>query len=159
MRVLAFDPGYERLGVAVLEKDKLLFSDCIRTSAKLSFPTRLQKLGTAAEALIKQWQPDTVALEDIYFAKNEKTAMHIARVVGMLCYIAASYKLPVFEYTPMAIKIAITGYGKSDKTAVSRMIPRLVRLPARRRLDDEMDAIAVGLTCLASLNNLSTEGR
>ena len=155
-RVLAFDPGYERLGVAVLEKNKLLFSDCIHTSAKLSFPARLQELGEAAENLIKKWQPDAMALEDVYFAKNEKTAMKIAEVRGMLVYLAASRGLQIFEYTPAAVKVAITGYGKSDKRAVALMIPRLVILPERKRLDDELDAIAVGLTCLASVREIST---
>ena len=159
MRVLAFDPGYERLGVAVLEKDKLLFSDCINTSAQLSFPMRLQRLGKEAEKLIRKWRPDAVALEDVYFEKNAKTAMQVAGVAGMLAYIAAVHELDIFQYTPLQVKVAITGYGKSDKTAVSQMIPRLVRLPNRKRLDDEMDAIAIGLTCLASVRNLSTEGR
>lgn len=159
MRVLAFDPGYERLGVAVLEKDKLLFSDCVHTSAKLSFPERLRALGEATEKLIQKWRPDAVALEDIYFEKNAKTAMQVARVAGMLVYIAAVHKLDIFQYTPLEVKVAITGHGRSDKTAISSMIPRLVRLPAHKRLDDEMDAIAIGLTCLASARNLSTEGR
>jgi crossover junction endodeoxyribonuclease RuvC len=113
-------------------------------------------LGSAAKALIEQWRPDAVALEEVYFAKNEKTAMKVAEVRGMLCYIAASRGLPVFEYSPAAVKVAITGHGHSDKKALALMIPRLVRLPERKRLDDELDAIAVGLTCLASIRGIST---
>lgn len=159
-RILAFDPGFERLGAAVVEKnggkEALLHSECIRTQNALSFPKRLQALGAAAEALIKQWQPDAVALEEVYFAKNEKTAMKVAEVRGMLCYIATSQGLQIFEYTPAAVKVAITGYGRSDKKAMALMIPRLVRVPERKRLDDELDAIAVGLTCLASIRGIST---
>src|SRR3989344_3768299 len=159
-RVLAFDPGFERVGVAVVErkngKEKLLYSDCVRTSAALPFHKRLEALGTAAEVCIATYKPDAVALEDIYFAKNAKTAMKIAEVRGMLMYIASTHKLALFEYTPAEVKVAITGYGKSDKEALALMIPRLVRLPERKRLDDELDAIAVGLTCLASIRKIST---
>lgn len=154
MRVLAFDPGYERLGAAVAErqngKDILLHSDCIRTPAALSFPERMRSLGEACETLIRTWGPDAVALEEVYFEKNAKTAMQIAEVRGMLTYIAAHKGLPVFGYTPSEVKIAITGYGKSDKASVSAMVARLVGLPGKKRLDDEVDAIAVALTCLAS---------
>lgn len=161
MRILAFDPGYERLGVAVVEKSKkeeLLYSDCIRTSAKAEFSERLRQLGTVAEDLIKKWQPDAVALEEVYFEKNAKTAMQVAEVRGMLTYIAAKAGLVVHQYTPAEVKVAVTGHGQSDKRAVAAMVVRLVVLPKNpstslrvKRLDDEVDAIAVGLTCLASV--------
>lgn len=155
MRVLAFDPGYERLGVAVVEKVKgkevVLHSECVRTAATLPFNERLQILGAAAEALIAAHAPDALALEEIFFGKNAKTGVQIAEVRGMLTYLAKARGLPVYGYTPSEVKIAITGYGKSDKAAVALMVPRLVSLPARARLDDEVDAIAVGLTCLASV--------
>jgi len=154
MRVLAFDPGYERLGVAVLEKNKkeaLLHSDCVRTSAKLPFEERLALLGAAAEALIKRWHPDAVALEEVYFEKNAKTAMQVAQVRGVLAYLAAKAAVPLYQYTPMQVKVATTGHGGSDKRAVAAMLSRLVSIKAGKRLDDEMDAIAVGITCLASV--------
>ncbi|MDZ4226113.1 MAG: crossover junction endodeoxyribonuclease RuvC, partial [Patescibacteria group bacterium] len=126
LRCLAFDPGFERLGVAVVEKVKgketLLYSDCVRTSAALPFPERLRILGEAVEALIIVWEPDVVALEHIFFEKNAKTAIGVAGVRGMLSYLAASRNLPVFEYTPLEVKVAITGYGKSDKAAVGAMV-------------------------------------
>lgn len=154
LRVLAFDPGFERLGVAVIEraggKDVLLFSDCIRTSAKLAFEDRLLLLGKEVEALTKTWEPQMVAIEDVFFENNAKTAMQVAQVCGVLAYIARSSGLPLFHYSPLQVKVAITGYGKSDKAAVAQMIPRLIALPPRKRLDDEIDAIAIGLTCLAS---------
>ncbi len=155
MRILAFDPGFERLGAAVVEKingkEELVHSECVRTSAKDTFPTRLSQIGAAAEALIEQFKPDAVALEEIFFGKNEKTGVQIAEVRGVLTYIAMKEGLTVYDYTPLEVKIAITGYGKSDKKAVAAMVPRLVRLPTRTRLDDEIDAIAVGLTALASI--------
>ena len=155
MRILAFDPGYERLGVAVVEKikgkEKLLHSACVRTSAILSFDKRLAELGAAAEALIKKWEPDAIALEEVFFKGNAKTAMQVAEVRGMLAYIAASKGLAVHHYTPSEVKVAVTGHGASDKRAVALMVGKLVALPAGKRLDDELDAIAVGITCLASV--------
>ena len=162
MRVLAFDPGYERLGIAVVEKEggkeKLLYSDCVRTSSALSFPMRLAQLGKEAERLIKKYKPDAIALEDIYFAKNEKTAMKIAEVRGMLTYLAAVHDAALFAYTPLQVKVAITGYGKSDKAAVGVMVARLLDLSDKKRLDDEIDAIAVGLTCLAHMRYPQAKG-
>lgn len=154
MRVIAFDPGYERLGVAIVErhkgKESLLHSDCVRTSARLNFESRLQILGEAAEALIRKWQPDAMALEEVFFEKNAKTAMQVAEVRGALTYIAAKAGLALYQYTPMEVKVAVTGHGRSDKRAVAAMVPRLINLSAGKRLDDELDAIAVGITCLAS---------
>lgn len=154
MRILAFDPGYERLGVAVIEKIKgketLLYSDCIRTKATLTFPERLAELGAATEALIKEWQPQAVALESLYFENNAKTAMNVSAVRGMLLYLAARNNLTAHEYTPLQVKVAVTGNGRSDKAAIALMVPKLVSISKAKRLDDELDAIAVGITCLAS---------
>ena len=160
LRVLAFDPGFERLGVAVLERgapmapgsnrrETLLFSDCVRTAASLPFPERLHILGAAAQKYILAWAPDLVALEDIYFQKNEKTGIKIAEVRGALSYIARTHNLTFHNYTPLQVKVAVTGYGQSDKKAVALMVSRLIELPQKKRLDDELDAIAIGLTCLA----------
>ena len=152
-RVVAFDPGYERMGVAILErkegKEVLLYSTCLRTPGTLPFAERLVSLGDAVVALISEWHPDAAALEDIYFENNAKTAMKIAEVRGMLTYIAKSKALHLFHYTPLEVKVAMTGYGKSDKAAVAMMVSRLVTISDKKRLDDELDAIAVGLTCLA----------
>jgi crossover junction endodeoxyribonuclease RuvC len=157
MRILAFDPGFERLGVAIVEKkdgkEVVVYSGCVRTLASLSFPERLRDLGQAAKGFIKKYKPDTCALEEVYFEKNAKTAMHIAEVRGMLTYIATAAGLALFQYTPLQVKIAITGYGRSDKRAVATMVAKLVDLPSQKRLDDEIDAIAVGLTCLASIRS------
>jgi crossover junction endodeoxyribonuclease RuvC len=154
MRVLAFDPGYERLGVAVLEKkagkEVLLFSQCMRTSASHTFAERLAQLGAHIEELITTWSPAVVALENLYFENNAKTAMNVSAVRGMLLYIAARHGLVAHEYTPLQVKAAVTGNGRSDKAAVALMVPKLVSIPPGKRLDDEMDAIAVGITCLAS---------
>lgn len=159
MRILAFDPGFERLGVAVVEKtngkEVLVHSECIRTKANLPFPERLSHIGAQVEILLATFAPTAVAIEEIYFGKNEKTGIGVAQVLGVLTYLASKAQLPVYMYTPLQVKVAVTGYGKSDKAGVALMVPRLVSLPADKRLDDEIDAIAVGLTCLASVRSLS----
>lgn len=170
MRVLAFDPGYERLGVAVLEKTKgpstslragkevLLYSACIHTEKSLPFAERLKKLGGEAEALMVEWQPDALALEEVFFEKNAKTAMQVAEVRGVLVYLGAKNNLAVHHYTPGEVKIAVTGYGNANKSAVALMVRKILlaagnpsTLLGAGRLDDELDAIAVGITCLAQV--------
>lgn len=152
-RVLGFDPGFERLGVAVVEKvagkEALLYSGCLRTSAARSFPERLREIGSEMQRLVKEWSPTLVALEDIYFENNAKTAIQVAQVRGVLAYEGAVAGLTVCSYSPLQVKVAVTGYGRSDKKAVATMVGHLVQLPDRKRLDDELDAIAVALTCLA----------
>src|SRR6185503_3425925 len=129
-RILACDPGFERLGVAVLEKQAgkeiVLYSTCVRTATTLSFPERLRELGNAVEALITTWKPTHVALEEIFFEKNAKTAIGVAQVRGILAYIAATHGLGVESYTPLQVKVAITGYGKSSKNELAAMVLRLV---------------------------------
>ena len=153
MRVLAVDPGYDRLGIAVLEKEKdaetLLFSDCIQTNKEDPFSTRLRAVAEAFEKTIIEYTPDVFASEALFFAKNQKTAIDVASARGTFMYIAGKHNLPVHEYTPLQIKIAVTGYGRSDKSQVTDMVTRLIKIEKKIKLDDEYDAIAVGLTCLA----------
>ena len=157
MRVLAIDPGYERLGIAVVEsalpKERVLCSNCLRTSSKDTFPSRLKQIGLEIERLLTLYQPDAVALEQLFFNTNQKTAMRVAEVRGALLYIAHKADIPTYEYTPLQVKIAVLGYGRGEKKQVIDMVERLVDLPKISRLDDEYDAIAIGLTCLAIEKN------
>ncbi|MEK7066154.1 MAG: crossover junction endodeoxyribonuclease RuvC [Patescibacteria group bacterium] len=162
MKVLGIDPGYERLGVAIVEKtagrEKLLFSDCFRTSSKKEMPNRILEIGNYLKKLIGEWKPEILAIEKLFFTTNQKTAMNVAETKGAITYIAKNAGLTLQEFTPLQIKIAITGYGKADKGHVSSMVKNLIdikkNLPAGRQeqkiLDDEYDAIAVALTCIAS---------
>ncbi len=153
-RVIAIDPGYERLGVAVVErvsgKEHLLYSDCLQTP-KGDFEQRLLKLGVAFTALIKEWQPQAFAIEKLFFATNQKTALGVAEVKGMLSYLAALHNLSYSEFTPLQVKVAVTSYGRADKKQVIDMLHRLVPITKKIRYDDEYDAIAIALTYLASV--------
>lgn len=156
MRVLAIDPGYDRIGVAILEKElggkeQVIFSECFTTERKEYMVDRLTSLGLHTEELINIYAPDAFAIETLFFQKNTKTAMRVAEARGILIYTAKRSTIPVYEYNPGEIKVAVTGDGKADKTSVITMVHRLVQLSEtdKKRHDDELDAIAVGLTHLA----------
>jgi crossover junction endodeoxyribonuclease RuvC len=156
MRVIGIDPGYERLGIAVLEKNasekegRVLYSDCIKTKPSLPFPDRLRIIGDAFAHAIDTWCPEALAIEKLFFTTNQKTAMGVSEVRGAIIYLARAKNLPVCEYTPSEIKVALTGYGKAEKRQVAAMIALLVRLEPKKRYDDEFDAIAAGLTLIHS---------
>jgi len=155
MRVIAIDPGYDRMGVAIIDrsplrKDSLLFSDCLTTVKGDDFYVRLHSLGTTLEKLIAKWKPTHLAFERLFFAKNQKTAIAVAEVRGMIGYIAEKHGLTICEYTPVQIKSAVAGHGQADKRQVAQMVTALLQLAKKTRLDDEYDAIAIGLTCTAS---------
>ena len=153
MRVLAVDPGYDRLGVAVLEHDagaeRLIYSACITSDKESSIPERLLTLGNEFTALLKEYHPDAVAIETLFFNKNVTSAVAVAEARGMIMFLAKQAEASVYEFGPQEIKVAVTGYGKSDKGAVINMVLRLIPEAPKDALDDEYDAIAIGITCLA----------
>lgn len=155
MRVIAVDPGYDRLGVSVMElengTEKLLYSGCIETDRNQPLIDRLLTIANAFSSLLKTHSPTTLAIETLFFNKNQKTAMGVAQARGILIYLAQINGCSVHEFGPQEIKIAVTGYGKSDKNAMISMVKRLVPESPNDALDDEYDAIAVGITCLAHL--------
>jgi len=155
MRILSIDPGFERVGIAILEKtqgkDLLLFSECFRTSPKLPFCERLNLIGSEINIVIKKWKPDCLAIETLLFNNNQKTAMAVAESRGVIVYIATHAGLTFYEYTPLQIKNAVTGYGRATKDQVDTMVRNLIKIEKKDVIDDEIDAIAVGLTCSASV--------
>ena len=153
--VLCVDPGFDRLGVAILEKEKgkekVFFSDCIKTNPKDKREKRLLAIGFRIRQIIKEWQPKSLAIETLFFNQNTTSAIGVAEARGVVLYEAASAGLEVFEYSPQAIKIAVAGYGKASKEQVLLMVKRLLSLPlSSKKLDDEIDAIALGITHLAT---------
>ena len=153
MKVLAVDPGYDRLGIAVIEKqdnrEVLLYSTCIETDKHMELIDRIHVAGKAFSELLDTYSPDMIGIETLFFNKNQKTAIGVAQMRGVIVYLAKQAQCAVYEFGPQEIKVAITGYGKSDKTAVIDMVKRLVQGAPESALDDEYDAIAVGVTCLA----------
>lgn len=153
-RVLAIDPGFDRCGVAVLEKmgnkEAVLFSHCIVTNPKEPRARRLLQIGSELRLIISDWQPRSLAVETLFFNQNITSGIGVAEARGLIIFVASEHGLTVHEYSPQAVKIAVTGYGKASKSDVLRMVEKLVKLPLKKkRLDDELDAIAVGITHLA----------
>ncbi len=155
MKVLAVDPGYDRLGVAVIEKQNgkevLLYSCCIETDKQQNLDTRIHSAGKAFAELLQIHTPQAVGIESLFFNKNQKTAIGVAQMRGVIMYLTHEAGAVMYEFTPQEIKVATTGYGKSDKQAVIAMVKRLVQNTPKTALDDEYDAIAVGVTTLAHL--------
>jgi len=154
MKIISIDPGYERVGIAIIEhrktkKDILVYSDCFKTSTKIPFCERLKAIGEEIKRIIKKHKPEVLAIEKLYFTTNQKTVMGVSEARGVIIYCASYLGLKIFEYTPPQIKIAVTGYGKADKNMVMNMVPKLININTPTDSDDELDAIAVGLTCLA----------
>jgi len=155
MIILGIDPGYERLGIAIVskneeEKETLLFSECFKTSPKTPHNERLSELGQNLEKVIEKYRPEVLAIETLFFNSNQKTAMYVSEARGTILFVATKIGLTVSEYGPGQIKAAVTGYGRGDKNAVIKMIPLLIKINKEIKHDDEYDAIAVALTHLAS---------
>lgn len=153
MKIIAIDPGYERVGIAILEKtggkEILLFSECFKTLASETVEERLHLIGEKISTSIKKYGPEAMAIETLFFQTNAKTAMKVSEARGVMLYEAARNNLKVLEFTPLQIKVAVTGYGKSDKTQVTEMVKKLIKINTPIKYDDEYDAIAIGLTFFA----------
>lgn len=153
--IIGVDPGYERCGLAVIrhlqgEKETLVYSECFKTLASLPFEERLFLVGKEFEHLLQEHGPAVCAIEKLYFTTNQKTAMHVAEIRGMLMYLARAAHVVVREFGPNEIKVAIAGDGRATKKQMMSMVPRLISLSTTITSDDEFDAIAVALTASAT---------
>lgn len=150
-RVLGIDPGFDRVGVAVVDGVDLIYSSCIQTDRKLPHAERLLQIGKDLSKIITDWQPHSLAIEKLFFNQNTTNALKVSEARGVVIYEAKNSGLEIYEYSPQEVKIAVTSYGKADKSQVEMMVKRLVKIPAgKKKLDDEIDAIALGITHLAS---------
>lgn len=154
MKILAIDPGYDRLGVAIVTKEKgqkeiLVYSNCLVTNRNDSLHERIFSLGSALHKIIEEYKPDIMAIEKLYFSKNQKTALMVAEARGVILYEGMRGGLHIMELSPSDIKIAVTGYGSATKEAIFKMVPKLIAFPEKEMLDDEVDAIAIGITAHA----------
>ena len=154
-RIMSVDPGFDRAGVALMEKsggkEKVIFSECILTNKKDQREIRLKQIGLRIKALIEKYEPKALAIEKLFFNANTTSAIGVAEARGVIMYEATLAKIKVFEYSPQEIKIAVTSYGKASKSDVTFMVEKLVSMPPGKRLDDELDAVALGLTHLSTV--------
>ena len=155
MRILAIDPGYDRVGIAVLEGDAstpiLIHSGCLVTNRKESQSLRLAEIAKNVQRLISEHKPDILAIEVLYFSVNQKTAIGVAEARGAIIAEAGRAKITVSEIHPNSVKVAVTGYGATKKQGVMDMVKRIMKIKKTIKYDDEYDAIAIGITTLATL--------
>ena len=154
MRVLGLDPGIERTGFAILESDRgevfsLLECGRILTNRRAPFSNRLMLIAEDVRKLIREFRPDAAALEQIFFSKNVKTAINVSHARGVLLELLEENGIPVQEFNPGSIKLAITGSGRADKIQMRKMIHLLLKRDIPH--DDALDAVACGLCFLQQI--------
>lgn len=159
MRVIAVDPGYDRVGIAILEKsndgkETILFSECFITDRREEISKRIFSATERLRELIQEYKPTLFLIEKLFFAKNTKTALAVAEARGSFLYLAHLLGLSVYEFTPNQIKLALTGNGNARKEEMIAFIPRMIQLPEKHYIDDEIDAIALALTFYSQANLL-----
>ena len=149
MRILGIDPGYAIVGYGIMDYQGNKFSavdyGAILTEAKEDFPQRLKHIYDRVCILINTYKPDYMAVEELFFNTNVKTAIAVGHARGVLLLAAQNAGIPIFEYTPLQIKQAVTGYGRADKNQVQQMVKLLAGLEKVPSPDDTADAIAVAI--------------
>jgi crossover junction endodeoxyribonuclease RuvC len=151
MIVLGIDPGLATVGYGILESGdgrlkNVVCYDCILTSGKdLSTPERLEKIFNRISGLIEEHRPGWVALEKLFFSRNVTSALGVAEVRGVILLAAQQHRIPVAEYTPNQVKLAITGSGRADKRQMQEMVRRLLDLPEVPKPDDVADGLSIAL--------------
>lgn len=150
MRILGIDPGIGRTGWGVVEvessKIKVQSFGCIETSKELKVEERLVVLYNELLSILKKEKPDAVAIEELFFNTNVTTAMVVGQARGVTLFACAQQAIPISIYTPLEVKIAVTGYGRADKKQVGQMVKTILRLDAIPRPDDTTDALAIAIT-------------
>lgn len=150
MRVLGIDPGSLTTGYGVVERGTggrlLHVSDgAISPGGALALPERLLRISEALEAVMSAYSPDAVSIESVFFAKNVKSAIQLGHARGAALVAAARFKLPVFEYAPMSIKLAVTGHGAATKDQVKKMVKLLLKTSHEPVKSDASDALAIAI--------------
>ncbi|MCX6746023.1 MAG: crossover junction endodeoxyribonuclease RuvC [Candidatus Parcubacteria bacterium] len=157
--ILGIDPGVATTGYAfILEQtncQEILDFGIITTSAKQPFPERLKYIHVSLTKLIKKFKPNIIAVEQLYFCKNVKTALLVGQARGVILLTAILNKLPLYEFTPLQVKQAVCGYGRAEKSQVQNMVKILLNLKKIPKPDDAADALAIALTYLHSKNFLA----
>ena len=161
MRILGIDPGYATIGFGLIEAERaqvhMVTYGAITTPAGLPLSRRLYQIGTDMEELIRQVKPDVIAVEELFFNTNITTGIAVAHGRGVILYAAEKCGIPLYEYTPSQVKLAVTGYGKAEKRQVMDMTRRLLQLEAMPKPDDAADAIAIALCHARSSTSLLTK--
>ena len=158
MIIIGIDPGYAIVGIGVVEykgnKFRTLEYNAITTPAGMPTTERLKKIYQEMSMYIDKYNPDAVAIEELFFNSNQKTAINVAQARGVLLVAVANRNIPICEYTPLQVKQSVTGYGRADKHQIQTMVKMLLGLNAIPKPDDAADALAIAI-CHAHSNKMN----
>ncbi len=149
MRILGIDPGIAIVGYGVVDKEgnsyKTIGYDAVTTRAHTPLPERLEKVYQEVDEIIKTYKPDAMSIEELFFNNNAKTALTVGQARGVIILAAVQNNLPVYEYTPLQVKQALTGYGRASKTQIQQMMKSMLGLNEIPKPDDVADALAIAV--------------
>lgn len=149
VRILGIDCGCDSTGYGIIETDgrthRMLAYGAIRTSAKQAFPERLRLISEGLTKLMQEWAPLEVAVEEVFFAANAKSALKLGHVRGVALLEAARAGWNVNEYSALEVKSSVVGYGRAEKQQVQQMVKALLNLPAPPESEDAADALALAI--------------
>ena len=155
MLILGIDPGTAAVGLGLIEYEnkKIILRGytCLKTLPGESTADRLKDLAGQLEKFIKKYRPKIVAVEDIFFFKNQKTVVKVSQARGVILLAAARSGAQIFEFTPLQVKQALTGYGRAEKKQIQEMVKNVLQLKEIPRPDDAADALALAICCAHSL--------
>lgn len=158
MRILGIDPGTAIVGYSILDYDNkkinLVDYGCIYTDKDLEMDERLLIIFNELEEIIKKYSPEHMAIEELFYFKNNKTVISVGQARGVILLAGKKNNLEIKSYTPLQVKIGITGYGRADKKQVQLMVKTILKMKEIPKPDDAADAIAIAITHINSLNSL-----
>jgi len=156
--ILGIDPGYAIVGFGLVDsqgnRQKLVACGAINTPARVRLSARLWQIGNDLEELISTFKPDALAIEELFFNNNVTTGIGVAQARGVILMVAEKMGLPIFEYNPSQVKMAVVGYGKAEKKQVMDMTKRILGLASVPKPDDAADAVAIALCHARSSTSL-----
>jgi len=154
MKILGIDPGSGIIGFGLVQKahnPKMIDAGVIRTTIGDEPASRLLELYSSMKEIVNELKPDVASVETLFFAQNVTTAMQVSQARGVILLSLAEEQIPIYEYTPLQIKMAMTGYGRATKAQIQEMVRVQLGLKQKPKPDDCADALAAALTHLATL--------
>lgn len=149
MRILGIDPGIAIVGYGIVDKEgnryKTVAYDAVTTRAHTPLEERLEKVYNGVVEIIKTYKPDVMSIEELFFNNNAKTALTVGQARGVIILAAVQNRIPVYEYTPLQVKQALTGYGRASKTQIQQMMKSILGLTEIPKPDDVADALAIAV--------------
>ena len=163
MRILGVDPGTAIVGYSIVDFEKgkyeIIDYGCIYTHKDEDMPYRLEKIYNELETLIKLWKPNDMAIEELFFFKNQKTVIKVGQARGVIMLCGQKNNLDLFSYTPLQVKMGVAGYGRADKAQIQEMVKLILKMDEIPKPDDAADALALAITHINSKKGLGSFAR